>query len=505
MRVNNIYDIDNKTYLIKLNRQEEKSTLLFESGIRLHLTKFDWPKNPAPSSFTMKLRKHLKNKRLENVNQVGVDRVVDLQFGTGEAAYHVIVELYDRGNVILTDLNYINLSVLRPRKEGDDLRFAVREIYPIDRISSKTSAGLGSIEELKRILDQLKDGENLKRALNPHVEYGSALIEHVLVEAGFPANACIGKGYSKSDDADRLFVALKNAENLLQQLRHEDSKGFIIQREEKRATAENGPLLTFESFEPYLWCHVKNSPRLDRDSFHDAVDEFFSKVESQKLDLKVIQQEKGALKKLDNIKKDHENRIRTLQAQAEDDKVKASLIEMNVDVVERAILAIRSELALQKSWKDISDIVKLSAAQGDTVAKLIKGLKLETNQITMLLSNPYADADDDDEKPLKVDIDIGISAPANARKYYDMKRTATKKEKKTVEASVKAFKSAEKKTKQMLREVATTSTIQKARHVFWFEKFFWCITSDGKGMFSFEIALNPIQDQRQVEQGALNA
>jgi len=67
-------------------------------------------------------------------------------------------------------------------------------------------------------------------------------------------------------------------------------QGFIIQREEKRATAENGPLLTFESFEPYLWCHVKNSPRLDRDSFHDAVDEFFSKVESQKLDLKVIQQ-----------------------------------------------------------------------------------------------------------------------------------------------------------------------------------------------------------------------
>ena len=39
-------------------------------------------------------RKHINNKRLEKVNQVGVDRVVDLQFGSGEAAYHLILEMY---------------------------------------------------------------------------------------------------------------------------------------------------------------------------------------------------------------------------------------------------------------------------------------------------------------------------------------------------------------------------------------------------------------------------
>lgn len=44
----------------------------------------------------MKLRKHIKGRRLENINQLGMDRIVDLQFGSGEAAYHVILELYDR-------------------------------------------------------------------------------------------------------------------------------------------------------------------------------------------------------------------------------------------------------------------------------------------------------------------------------------------------------------------------------------------------------------------------
>lgn len=43
------------------------------------------------------------------------------------------------------------------------------------------------------------------------------------------------------------------------------------------------------------------------------MDEFFSKKESQKIDMKALSQEKEALKKLDNIKKDHEQRLISLQ------------------------------------------------------------------------------------------------------------------------------------------------------------------------------------------------
>uniref|UniRef100_A0A8B9GV30 NFACT RNA-binding domain-containing protein n=1 Tax=Astyanax mexicanus TaxID=7994 RepID=A0A8B9GV30_ASTMX len=43
---------------------------------------------------------------------------------------------------------------------------------------------------------------------------------------------------------------------------------------------------------------------------------------------------------------------------------------------------------------------------------------------------------------------------------------------------IQAFKSAEKKTKQTLKEVQTVTTIQKARKVYWFEKFLWFISSE---------------------------
>lgn len=51
-------------------------------------------KSDSPSNFTLKLRKHLRTRRLDGVRQLGVDRVVDFSFGTGEACYHLILELY---------------------------------------------------------------------------------------------------------------------------------------------------------------------------------------------------------------------------------------------------------------------------------------------------------------------------------------------------------------------------------------------------------------------------
>jgi predicted ribosome quality control (RQC) complex YloA/Tae2 family protein len=37
---------------------------------------------------------------------MGIERVVDIQFGT-ENCYHPILEMYDKGNIFLTDKDYI--------------------------------------------------------------------------------------------------------------------------------------------------------------------------------------------------------------------------------------------------------------------------------------------------------------------------------------------------------------------------------------------------------------
>uniref|UniRef100_A0A7N8YCY0 Ribosome quality control complex subunit NEMF n=1 Tax=Mastacembelus armatus TaxID=205130 RepID=A0A7N8YCY0_9TELE len=447
MRVNNVYDIDTKTYLIRLQKPDSKAVLLIESGTRIHSTDFEWPKNMMPSGFAMKCRKHLKTRRLTQVKQLGIDRIVDIQFGSEEAAYHLIIELYDRGNIILADHEYTILNLLRFRTaEAEDVKIAVRERYPVE--SARPPEPLISLERLTEILRKAPNGEQVKRVLNPH-----------------------------------------------------------LRKEKKPALTPGTPseeLLTYDEFHPFLFAQHTKSPYLEFDSFDKAVDEFFSKIESQKIDMKALQQEKQALKKLENVKRDHEQRLEALHQAQEVDRIKGELVEMNLPVVERALQVVRSALANQVDWTEIGIIVKEAQAAGDPVACAIKELKLQTNHITMLLKNPYISEEGQEEeensnalddkgkknknkgqnkklqrnKPVLVDVDLSLSAYANAKKYYDYKRSAEKKEQKTIEAADKAMKSAEKKTQQTLKEVQTVTTIQKARKVYWFEKFLWFISSE---------------------------
>ncbi|KAJ8967648.1 hypothetical protein NQ314_002709 [Rhamnusium bicolor] len=345
LRVNNIYDIDNRTYLVRLQENEQKYVLLLESGNRIHTTNFEWPKNIAPSGFSMKMRKHLKNKRLISLRQLGTDRIIDLQFGSGEAAYHVILELYDRGNIVLTDHEFTILNILRPHTEGEKIKFAVREKYPQDRAREK-------------------------------------------------------------------------------------EVGYIIQKKEERPVTDANTEKEFYSnqeFHPMIFQQHSSMPYKEFETLNEAVDEFFSSLESQKLELRAVQQERDAMKKLENVRKDHDQRLVALKKTQNVDKQKAELITRNQELVDKSILAIQTILANQVSWEDINDLVKDAASKGDPVAKNIKQLKLEINHISLYLTDPYAESPDSEESnnendndripPMVVDIDLALSAFANARKY----------------------------------------------------------------------------------------
>lgn len=267
------------------------------------------------------------------------------------------------------------------------------------------------------------------------------------------------------------------------------SKGFILQKkEEKPQTEDNKEIEHYYQnveYHPYNFCQFEGQPVAEFETFMLAVDEFYSTLESQKIDMKTLHQEREALKKLSNVKKDHAKRIEDLNKVQEGDKQKAELITMNQELVDNAILAIRSAIANQMSWPDIHELVKAAQANGDPVASSIKQLKLEINHISLKLTDPYGTAEEvsdkySDEKGMSVtvDVDLALSAWANARKYYDQKRSAAQKEQKTIHASQKALKSAERKTQQTLKEVRTISKISKARKVYWFEKFYWFISSE---------------------------
>jgi predicted ribosome quality control (RQC) complex YloA/Tae2 family protein len=91
------------------------------------------------------------------------------------------------------------------------------------------------------------------------------------------------------------------------------------------------------------------------------------------------------MKKLANIRQDHEKRLANLHHVQEIDEQKARLIEMNQPLIDHAIQVVRSALANQVSWKEIDELVEEATRKGDPVAKIIKKLKLSTNHISLML------------------------------------------------------------------------------------------------------------------------
>ena len=84
-----------------------------------------------------------------------MDRVVDFTFGSGETAFHVILELYAAGNIILTDHAYVIMNLLRTHQYDESVNVAVREVYPI----AYAAGGGGSVLDdgsADKLFDKLK-------------------------------------------------------------------------------------------------------------------------------------------------------------------------------------------------------------------------------------------------------------------------------------------------------------------------------------------------------------
>ncbi|CAO0793809.1 unnamed protein product [Mucor circinelloides] len=492
IRLQNIYDVNNKTFLFKFAKPDDKELVLVESGIRIHTTQFSRDKSVTPTPFCAKLRKHLRTRRVTNVRQLGVDRIVDFEFAGGEMGigYHIICEFYSSGNIIFTDHEYRILALLRNVPATDTLNIAVGEIYNVQTVL--TDFEKVQVDQLRTALRSAGPKDTLKKLLNIKFEYGPAMIEHMILEANLDPNMKVATDFDSSENSPMMQALLEGfnkGDELIESTKNVVPNGYIVLLDEKNKpkTESEEQVEIYDEFHPFLYKQFANRQFKEYPTFDKAVDEFFSAIESQKLELKSRRQEEAALKKLEAVRKEQESRVQSLLNQQITNVRKAQLIELNLQMVDAAITIIRNAVASQMDWQDLNDLVKEEKRRENPIAMIIDDLKLATNQLTLILTDPEdyegsEDSDDEDsneQKSYKVDVDIGLTAFANARKYYEQKKTTATKHEKTIEATSKALKSAERKIRQDLKETKITATINKIRKPFWFEKFLWFISTDG--------------------------
>lgn len=540
MRCSNVYDLSPKTYVFKLmnssgiteSGESEKVLLLMESGVRLHTTAYLRDKSNTPSGFTLKLRKHIRTRRLEDVRQLGYDRIILFQFGLGANAHYVILELYAQGNILLTDSDFMVMTLLRSHRDDDKgLAIMSRHRYPVEicrvfkrTTSEKLQAALMSsvqndkiehVEDNERgddgsdapqqkqgnpksikATNSTKKGNDGARAKSPTLKvvlgealgYGPALSEHIILDAGLVPNTKIDSGFKlEGNTLHSLTEAVKQFEDWLEDiiLGEKVPEGYILMQQKALSKKDSSMCdgsseKIYDEFCPLLLNQLKSRVFMKFETFDAALDEFYSKIESQRSEQQQKSKEITAMQKLNKIRTDQENRVVTLKQEVEHCIKMAELIEYNLEDVDAAILAVRVALANGMSWEDLARMVKEEKRSGNPVAGLIDKLHLERNCMTLLLSNNLDEMDDDEKtQPVdKVEVDLVLSAHANARRWYEMKKRQETKQEKTVTAHEKAFKAAERKTRLQLSQEKTVAVISHMRKVHWFEKFNWFISSE---------------------------
>nr|CAB3466189.1 unnamed protein product [Digitaria exilis] len=562
MRLANVYDITPKTYLFKLmnssgiteSGESERVLLLMESGVRFHTTQYVRDKSTTPSGFTLKLRKHIRNKRLEDVRMLGYDRIILFQFGLGSNAHFIILELYAQGNILLTDSEYTVMTLLRShRDDNKGLAIMSRHRYPVEacRVFERTdfsklkdtltmSDNVGNNEPLeitsgstdaqepsqstndgvsatdmsekplsrkeKRAAAKSKQsGSNakanngaqsnkttLKTILGEALAYGSALAEHIILDAGLVPSTKVEKAPESTIDESTiqaLMESITRFEDWLVDIMSGQKipEGFILMQNKMTAKknltsseSDSTNQKIYDDYCPLLLNQFKSREYDEFATFDAALDEFYSKIESQKVNQQQKAKEESAVQRLNKIKLDQENRVHTLKKEVDHCVKMAELIEYNLEDVDAAILAVRVSLANEMSWEALTRMIKEERKAGNPVAGLIDKLNFERNCITLLLSNNLDEMDEDEiTAPVeKVEVDISLSAHANARRWYEMKKKQESKQEKTITAHEKAFKAAEKKTRLQLAQEKTVAAITHMRKVHWFEKFNWFISSE---------------------------
>eukprot|EP00418_Pyrodinium_bahamense_P100151 CAMPEP_0179030318 /NCGR_PEP_ID=MMETSP0796-20121207/10504_1 /TAXON_ID=73915 /ORGANISM="Pyrodinium bahamense, Strain pbaha01" /LENGTH=221 /DNA_ID=CAMNT_0020726497 /DNA_START=244 /DNA_END=905 /DNA_ORIENTATION=+ len=113
----------------------------------------------------MKLRKHIRTRRLTGIEQLGCDRCVDLTFGRGESSFHLILELYVSGNLLLTDHEYRILTLLRTHNDQQS-KVALHQIYPVNEALGLLTVPIPdfsrAIDDLLNLASQRQENQEIK-------------------------------------------------------------------------------------------------------------------------------------------------------------------------------------------------------------------------------------------------------------------------------------------------------------------------------------------------------
>ncbi len=411
-----VYVASQGIMIIRLHGKEHaRYQMLIEPGRRIYLTEqpFSPPKNPP--GFAMLLRKHLQGGRVLGVRQHGIQRIIIMDIGKHNHTYHLIIELFDQGNIILCDEDY---RIIQPFSSH---RFKEREVVAGAQyhLPSEGPATTG-VPEFTRFLAH--EERDIVRALAVGAMLGGPYAEYLCRNAGIEKDTP-----APEVNGTALYAAVQD----------------LLARAEEKIV----PVTTGSECLPFPLDADPPSSGVET-RFNRALDAFFPPMQIEK---------PGVAEKKEKITR--EERIRARQEAA------VGKFNRNIARCERAVEALFSE------YRFVQDLLKTldDARRTRSWQEIEAILKSQTSGPATKVVAVYPDRGAVDvDLGERVALVIGESVEANAARYYDEMKKFRKKIAGASQAMERVIEKKPKKTVAL--------SLMKKR---WYHRFRWCTTSDG--------------------------
>ena len=133
------------------------------------------PETPIrPPGFCTYLRKYLKNARIREVKQIDFERVLEFVVETKEQKYRIIIELFNKGNIIICSEEYIIFSALNQKVWTDRVSETKTYVYPSREINILEC----DLDEFSKVLLN-SDKENIVKSLAMDLGFGGIYAEEI--------------------------------------------------------------------------------------------------------------------------------------------------------------------------------------------------------------------------------------------------------------------------------------------------------------------------------------
>ena len=456
-RVNNIYQLNEKTLILKLHKTDKQPLrLVMEAGRRLHLTNYALKPPKTPPAFCMALRKYLRGAWVETIEQYEFERVVTLQFKTKTGVMQLILELFGEGNIILTGEKAEILQALEFKRMRD--RNIVRnEVFQFPPAIGKNPFQVTQ-DELEETLKGSGDVEvvrSLARFLGVGGFYAEELLLRANIDKTTPCNA-LGSG-----EVGAIFEVLQGLLSAV--------SGF--KTEPQIVLAEDGGFLDVVPFRLKRYEVFKFK---SFSSFNEALDEFFLRETAAEKAVASGEVEKltREAERLKRIVAEQEKALREDDKKAERDRQIGDAVYAHSSEFQAFLGKFADAKRVGKDWNQL--ISEIMAAKKEPF--------VESFDSRNLLANVCVD-------DLRFSLNLRRTLYENAAEYYERGKKAKQKSAgalaaleetrgKLAELEQKIRKAEEQKAVKP-KEVMEELVKRKVKRKEWYEKFRWFTSSDG--------------------------